>query len=54
MSKTVFLTVVVWTIVSPLVLGDQVTEAEKLFALKVRPLLREKCLACHGADPEKT
>ena len=54
MSKTVFLTVVVWTIVSPLVLGDQVTEADKLFALKVRPLLREKCLACHGADPEKT
>jgi hypothetical protein len=32
---------------------EQVTEAEKLFALKVRPLLREKCLACHGADSEK-
>jgi mono/diheme cytochrome c family protein len=23
---------------------------ERLFALKVRPLLAEKCLACHGAD----
>ena len=32
---------------------EQVTEAEKLFALKVRPLLREKCMACHGADSEK-
>ncbi|MEO2013392.1 MAG: PSD1 and planctomycete cytochrome C domain-containing protein [Fuerstiella sp.] len=29
------------------------TEAEKLFALKVGPLLRDKCLACHGADPEE-
>ncbi|MCA1685778.1 MAG: c-type cytochrome, partial [Planctomycetia bacterium] len=27
------------------------TEGETLFALKVRPLLAEKCLACHGADP---
>ncbi|MCP4174664.1 MAG: DUF1553 domain-containing protein [Fuerstiella sp.] len=32
---------------------EQVTEAEKLFALKVRPLLREKCHACHGADSDR-
>jgi mono/diheme cytochrome c family protein len=30
-----------------------VTEEQKYFALKVRPLLKEKCLACHGEDPEK-
>lgn len=31
---------------------DEPQEAEKLFALKVRPLLQEKCFACHGRDPE--
>lgn len=30
----------------------QVTEPERLFALKVLPLLKEKCLACHGQDPD--
>ncbi|HAV63205.1 MAG TPA: hypothetical protein DCY13_12675, partial [Verrucomicrobiales bacterium] len=29
------------------------TEAEKLFALKVKPLLADKCFSCHGADPDK-
>ncbi|MEM7014822.1 MAG: PSD1 and planctomycete cytochrome C domain-containing protein, partial [Verrucomicrobiota bacterium] len=29
------------------------SEGEKLFALKVWPLLSEKCLACHGNDPDK-
>ena len=29
------------------------TEGEKLFALKVKPLFNEKCLACHGKDPKK-
>ena len=33
--------------------ADEPTEAEKLFALKVQPLLREKCLACHGKDADK-
>ncbi|MCR9294974.1 MAG: PSD1 and planctomycete cytochrome C domain-containing protein [bacterium] len=27
-------------------------EAEKLFTLKIIPLLKDKCLGCHGADPE--
>jgi mono/diheme cytochrome c family protein len=27
-------------------------EGEKLFALKVKPLFAEKCLACHGNDPD--
>ncbi|MCA8995569.1 MAG: PSD1 domain-containing protein [Planctomycetaceae bacterium] len=27
------------------------SDGEKLFALKVQPLFREKCLACHGSDP---
>lgn len=30
-----------------------VTEGEKLFALHVQPILAEKCLACHGADPDE-
>ena len=29
------------------------TPGEKLFALKVAPLLAEKCLACHGEDPDQ-
>ncbi|QDV40758.1 Planctomycete cytochrome C [Stieleria neptunia] len=39
-------------ILPPLVASDDVTEGEKLFALKVKPLLAEKCLACHGAEPD--
>lgn len=27
-------------------------EAEKLFAVKVLPLLKTKCFACHGGDPD--
>ena len=33
--------------------ADAPTDGEKLFALKVQPLFVEKCLACHGNDPEK-
>lgn len=29
-----------------------VSDGEKLFAIHVKPLLDEKCLACHGADPD--
>jgi hypothetical protein len=29
------------------------SEAETIFALKVLPILKAKCLACHGDDPEK-
>ncbi|MDA7509846.1 PSD1 and planctomycete cytochrome C domain-containing protein [Verrucomicrobia bacterium] len=32
---------------------NPVTEHDRFFALKVYPLLREKCFACHGDDPEK-
>jgi hypothetical protein len=28
-------------------------DAEQLFAVRVQPLLREKCWSCHGADPDK-
>ena len=30
----------------------QAGDGEKLFALHVKPLLAEKCLACHGSDPD--
>ncbi|MEM8954629.1 MAG: PSD1 and planctomycete cytochrome C domain-containing protein [Verrucomicrobiota bacterium] len=33
--------------------ADEPSEGEKLFALKVKPLFAEKCMACHGDDPEK-
>jgi mono/diheme cytochrome c family protein len=31
---------------------EKVSEGEKLFALHIQPLLADKCLACHGADPD--
>ena len=31
----------------------EVSHGEKLFALKVKPLLAEKCIACHGDVPDK-
>lgn len=33
--------------------ADDVSDGEKLFALKLRPLFAEKCLACHGDDPDE-
>ena len=32
--------------------AEEVTEGEKLFALEIKPLLAEKCMACHGDDPD--
>ena len=32
--------------------GGEASEGERLFALMVKPLLAEKCLACHGADSD--
>ena len=34
-------------------LSGEVTNGEKLFALKVKPLFARKCMACHGDDPKK-
>lgn len=34
-------------------LADEYTDGEKLFALKVKPLIQQKCLACHGGDKTK-
>lgn len=47
--------VVVLLLAVPVPVGaaDAPSEAEKLFALKVRPLLQEKCLGCHGREPEQ-
>jgi mono/diheme cytochrome c family protein len=33
--------------------GGDVSVGEKLFALKVKPLFAQKCMACHGDDPKK-
>ena len=32
--------------------AEEVSEGEKLFALKVKPLFAEKCNACHGDEPD--
>ncbi len=32
---------------------SEITNLDRQFALKVFPLLKEKCFACHGDDPEK-
>ena len=29
------------------------TDADAIFVFRVQPLLKEKCLACHGDDPKK-
>ncbi|SVD34928.1 uncharacterized protein METZ01_LOCUS387782, partial [marine metagenome] len=34
-------------------IAEEVSVGEKLFALKVKPLLAQKCMACHGDDPKK-
>jgi len=36
---------------SPLAAATPAAEAERLFTLEVKPLLSEKCFACHGLDP---
>ncbi|MCB0043513.1 MAG: hypothetical protein KDE23_27690, partial [Caldilinea sp.] len=38
------------TVACPLSAADHTT-AEREFTLKVLPLLKEKCLGCHGGDP---
>ena len=40
-------------IVSPIFAVEKFTNGEKLFALKLKPLFAQKCLACHGDEPEK-
>ena len=37
----------------PLAVAEEFSEGEKLFALEVWPVLAEKCLACHGDEPDK-
>ena len=35
------------------ILASETVPADVLFARKVLPLFKEKCLACHGNDPKK-
>lgn len=45
-----------WAIISMIPCTDvypDYPEAEKLFALEVKPLLKQKCFACHGGDKIK-
>lgn len=45
LAKLILLAVV------PLLAQSGPQSAERLFAVEVKPLLAEKCLACHGAEP---
>jgi mono/diheme cytochrome c family protein len=40
-------------LLAPLTRADEAAAVEREFSLKVLPLLKEKCLACHGDDPKK-
>ena len=54
--KTAFvlsLSIVFWATTAVADDLGKVSEGEKLFALHVGPLLAEKCLACHGANPDE-
>lgn len=47
------ISLIVLSLLSPSFATETVSEAEKLFALKVKPLFAAKCLACHGDEPDK-
>ena len=38
---------------SSISIAEEISEGEKLFALRVKPLFAEKCNACHGDEPDK-
>ncbi|MFT7632513.1 MAG: hypothetical protein ACI87E_003565, partial [Mariniblastus sp.] len=48
LSLTLFLV----SVASSLAQEDSYTDGEKLFALKIKPLLKLKCFACHGGEGE--
>ena len=50
MNRTALLTFLLTTTISGLCPADDASEAERLFTLKVQPLLSEKCYGCHGDD----
>ena len=54
-DRLLFLALVIVLLWIPCVIAadiPQFSEGDKLFALHVKPLLTEKCLACHGEDPD--
>lgn len=54
-SRAALLTLVIvgWLTVAAAQSPDEVSEGEKLFALHVKPLMAQRCLACHGADADQ-
>ncbi|MEM0925284.1 MAG: DUF1549 domain-containing protein, partial [Planctomycetota bacterium] len=49
-----FSILIVTALAAPLTASEpmDISAGEKLFALSIKPLLSERCMACHGADPE--
>ena len=52
-SNRLLPTVVLLLLVASALQAEPATDAERLFTLKVGPLLKEKCDGCHGGDPDK-
>ncbi len=44
---------ILWLIFAVSAFSKEPTEGEKLFSLHIKPLFAEKCMACHGDEPEK-
>lgn len=52
MTNRVFLLALMCVSIS-LTIAAADDEGDRLFALKVQPILKSKCLGCHGADPDE-
>lgn len=52
LKSVTFLTITLWLAASFSTLVSAADDGEKLFTLKVLPLLKIKCFGCHGQDPK--
>ena len=52
-SRHSLATIFATTLLTSASFATEPTDGEKLFALKVKPLFADKCLACHGAEGKK-
>ena len=53
-TRSFFVTLLLWSMPAAVFAKPfAASEGEKLFALRVKPLLEEKCLACHGNEADR-
>ncbi|MDF1814365.1 MAG: PSD1 and planctomycete cytochrome C domain-containing protein [Verrucomicrobiales bacterium] len=53
MTKTISILTTAVLLALPHVQANEISEADRLFTMKVKPIFTEKCNGCHGDDPEK-